>query len=179
MLKKVLLTLLCSASLSTLQAQHRTAPAADSTETLYEKFLLADDLLRFAENHLHRRYRAGGTSPSGFDCSGFVRYCFQRFGVALPHSSAAQGKLGREVSRANARPGDLIFFKGSSTQGSRIGHVGIVTEVRDGTIRFIHSAWNGGVRFDLTSSAYYRQRFVSIRRVAGWLGTWSAQADSH
>jgi cell wall-associated NlpC family hydrolase len=170
MLKKVVLTLLGSVGLLSVQAQSTVSP--DSSETFYEKFLLADDLLRFAENHLHRRYRSGGTTPSGFDCSGFVRYCFQKFGVSLPHSSAAQGKLGQEVSRSDARPGDLIFFKGSSTRGSHIGHVGIVTEVRDGTIRFIHSAWNGGVRFDLASSAYYRQRFVGIRRVAGWLGDW-------
>lgn len=177
MLKKVALTLLCGVGFLSVQAQSKLSVSRDSTETFYEKFLLADDLLRFAEHHLHRRYRSGGTTPSGFDCSGFVRYCFQKFGVPLPHSSAAQGTLGRAVEQADARPGDLIFFKGSSTQSSRIGHVGIVTEVKNGTIRFIHSAWKGGVRFDQASSAYYRQRFVGIRRVASWLGDWQAKGE--
>lgn len=175
MLRKTVLALLCSVGLQAVQAQSMPTARGDSTQTFYQKFLLADDLLRFAENHLHHRYRAGGTTPKGFDCSGFVRYCFQKFGVALPHSSAAQGTLGQPVDRAGARPGDLIFFTGSSTHGSRIGHVGIITEVKNGTIRFIHSAWKGGVRFDLASSAYYRQRFVGIRRVAGWLGDWQAE----
>ena len=90
--------------------------------------------------------------------------------MLLPHSSASMGVLGHAVDTRDARPGDLIFFKGSNSRASRIGHVGIVSEVKDGKIRFIHSAHNGGVRFDwLHAEAYYQRRFTGVRRVIGVL----------
>ncbi|TDB66022.1 C40 family peptidase [Arundinibacter roseus] len=125
-----------------------------------------ESLLDFASRHLHIPYRSGGMSKKGFDCSGFVRYCYQQWNVLLPHSSAAQAHKGEDISLEEAQPGDLIFFKGSSTKSSQIGHVGIITEVKPNqTVRFIHSAFKGGVRYDLLSSDYYRRRFVAVRRV--------------
>jgi len=122
-------------------------------------------LLSFATKHLHAPYRSGGSSKKGFDCSGFVRYCFEKWDVSLPHSSEAQAKKGAVIDLLNAKPGDLIFFKGNSTKTSRIGHVGIITEVSPSYVRFIHSAWNGGIRYDLLSASYYQKRFVAIRRL--------------
>jgi cell wall-associated NlpC family hydrolase len=93
------------------------------------------------------RYTWGGTSPrSGFDCSGFVRYVFAHFGIALAHSSYAQFEDGRHVARASLRPGDLVFFDG-------LGHVGIY--IGDG--RFIHAPHTG--------------TRVRIERLAGWYGS--------
>ncbi|MCF2446090.1 C40 family peptidase [Dyadobacter sp. CY345] len=122
-------------------------------------------LVSFANKHLHIPYRSGGTSKKGFDCSGFVRYCFSKWDISLPHSSAAQSEKGEEIDLSKARKGDLIFFKGQSSKDSRIGHVGIITETAPGYIRFIHSAFNGGVRYDLLSADYYQKRFVAIRRM--------------
>lgn len=122
-------------------------------------------LLNFAERHLHSPYRSGGMTKKGFDCSGFVRYCYENWNVLLPHSSSAQANKGEEVALEEAQPGDLIFFKGSSVKSSQIGHVGIITEVNSRYVRFIHSAFKGGVRYDVLSSDYYKQRFVAIRRV--------------
>jgi murein DD-endopeptidase / murein LD-carboxypeptidase len=123
-------------------------------------------LLNFARKHLYHRYRSGGDSPKGFDCSGFVYFCFARFGLTLPHSSAAQAVVGAKVEREFAQPGDLIFFKGSTAAGARIGHVGIITEVLNNQIKFIHSASTGGIKYDALNADYYRKRFVAIRRVA-------------
>ncbi len=67
-------------------------------------------------------YRYGGTTPAGFDCSGYTRYVFGKLGRSLPHSSSAQYSKVRHVSRKHARPGDLIFFHSS---GGHIYHVGI------------------------------------------------------
>ena len=78
----------------------------------------------------------------------------------------AQGGVGQKVDCKLARPGDLIFFKGHSAAGSRIGHVGMITEVVGNHIKFIHSAWGGGIRFDYLHAGYYRNRFMGIRRVA-------------
>ncbi len=67
-------------------------------------------------------YRAGGTTPAGFDCSGYTRYVFAKMGRSLPHNSAAQRAQSKRVSRSNARVGDLIFFHSSS---GHVYHVGI------------------------------------------------------
>lgn len=122
-------------------------------------------LVSFATKHLHIPYRSGGSSKRGFDCSGFVRYCFNQWNISLPHSSAAQAQHGETVELDDAKPGDLIFFKGNSTKSSRIGHVGIITEVTPGYVRFIHSAWKGGIRYDLLNASYYHKRFVAIKRM--------------
>jgi len=124
-----------------------------------------ESLVSFANKHLHIPYRSGGSSKKGFDCSGFVRYCFNKWDISLPHSSEAQSEKGEEIDLSKARKGDLIFFKGQSSKDSRIGHVGIITEAAPGYIRFIHSAFNGGVRYDLLSADYYQKRFVAIRRM--------------
>lgn len=133
----------------------------DSTKTSP----ITTDLLKFAQKHLHYRYRSGGTSPKGFDCSGFVRYCFSKFGMLLPHSSAAQISHGVEIALGEAKAGDLIFFKGSNSKSSRIGHVGLIVAVGQGYVKFIHSAWKGGIRYDFLHANYYKKRFVGVRRV--------------
>ena len=88
---------------------------------------------RYAQRLIGIPYSWGGSSPrSGFDCSGFVRYVYQRFGINLPHSSYADFNLGRPVSRGALKPGDLVFFSG-------VGHVGLYV----GNGRFIHSPHTG------------------------------------
>ncbi|MFC5409707.1 C40 family peptidase [Larkinella bovis] len=181
MIRKVLLTALCVVSFGIAQA-HRplkkvikkpsaNQPAvADSTQTgtaFYDRIPLVHDVLGYAKKYLSSRYRSGGSSPKGFDCSGFTRFCFSKFGITLPHSSAAQGNVGVEVEQEVARPGDLIFFKGHSSRSHQIGHVGMIVEIVGDRIKFIHSAWNGGVRYDWLHASYYQRRYVGIRRVIG------------
>ena len=109
----------------------------------------------FAKHFLGTRYVYGGSSPgSGFDCSGFVRFVYGHFGVALPHSSYGQFDLGRRVARASLRPGDLVFFDG-------LGHVGLYV----GNGRFIHAPHSGTrVRIE-TLHGWYGSRFVGARRL--------------
>jgi cell wall-associated NlpC family hydrolase len=90
-------------------------------------------IVRFARAYLGVRYSYGGTSPrSGFDCSGFTRFVYAHFGIALPHYSVAQFSSGRRISRGQLRPGDLVFFDG-------LGHVGMYI----GGGRFIHAPHTG------------------------------------
>ncbi len=183
MLKKVLLTAVFAASFGITQAQSndnmvamtvdmkpiesgRDIPTVTQESTaFYNRIPGVSNVISFAKKHLTIRYRSGGTTPSGFDCSGFTRFCYSKFGIALPHSSSAQGNVGVNVDKALALPGDLIFFKGHSASGSSIGHVGMITEVVGNQIKFIHSAWGGGIRFDYLHADYYRNRFMGIRRV--------------
>lgn len=106
------------------------------------------------------RYRYGGTSRGGFDCSGFTRYVYARLGIALPHSSAAQFQCGRPVSRRELRPGDLVFF---GRGGRYVGHVGIYI----GNNRFVHAANpSRGVTVD-SLSGHYGRKYRGARRIRG------------
>ncbi len=75
-----------------------------------------------ASKHRGKPYKYGATGPSRFDCSGFTKYVYSRFGRNLPHSSAQQYKVSRKVAKSAKQVGDLIFTRNSS---GRIGHVGI------------------------------------------------------
>lgn len=104
-------------------------------------------------------YARGGTSRGGFDCSGFTRWVYARYGIALPHSSAAQAGLGKPVSRGELQPGDLVFFQ-TSRRG--ISHVGIYI----GNNCFVHASSHGrGVTVDSLGSGYYAPRYRGARRV--------------
>lgn len=165
-MKKVLLTVLLTATFCVGKAQDL---ATGNQTNFYDQIPLVSNLIHYAKQHLTTRYRSGGTTPKGFDCSGFTRFCFTKFGISLPHSSAAQGNVGVAIDKESAQPGDLIFFGGHRSGESRIGHVGMITEVTENHIKFIHSAWNGGVRYDYLSAAYYASRFKGIRRVINLL----------
>ena len=107
------------------------------------------------------RYRYGGTSRGGFDCSGFTSYVYSRLGVRLPHSSSAQFGCGRPVSRGDLKPGDLVFF---GRGGRYVGHVGIYV----GDNRFVHASNpSRGVVVDSMGSAYYARNYRGARRVRG------------
>ncbi len=124
----------------------------------------AGAVLRTAERQLGAPYRWGGTTPSGFDCSGFVQYVFGRHGVELPRTSRQQVRIGRAVAMKPAalRAGDLMFFAGD---GRRIDHVAIYA----GANRILHATSSGGaVRYDDLSSSrgrWFLERHVGSRRV--------------
>lgn len=104
-------------------------------------------------------YKASGTSKNGFDCSGFTSYVFESLGVKLPHSSAAQYKIGQKVARKDLQPGDLVFF---NTNGHSISHVGIYI----GNNTFVHSETGRGVvKTSLSDPYYWKKRYVGATRV--------------
>jgi cell wall-associated NlpC family hydrolase len=106
----------------------------------------------YAKRFLGVPYQWGGSSPSGFDCSGLVRFVYAHFGISLPHSSYGDFDLGRNVSRGDLRPGDLVFFDG-------VGHVGMYI----GGGRFIEAP-HTGARVQITSLAA-RSDYDGARRV--------------
>jgi cell wall-associated NlpC family hydrolase len=117
------------------------------------------DVIRTAYAYRGVRYRYGGSSRSGFDCSGFTSFVYQRNGISLPHNAAAQFSQGKRVSSGERKPGDLVFF---STTRRGISHVGIY--VGDG--KFVHASSGGGrVRVDSLNSGYYAKRYRGSRRV--------------
>jgi cell wall-associated NlpC family hydrolase len=124
---------------------------------------LIDQLIASASDHIGTRYRSGGTSKAGFDCSGLMCSTFGGFDIKLPRSSIEQSSFGERVETENAQKGDLIFFR---TNGrSRINHVGMVVEVADGEIKFIHSSIHSGVIISSTKEPYYQRNFAQVNRV--------------
>ena len=107
------------------------------------------------------RYVMGGTSRSGFDCSGFVRYILGATdGVALPRTATEQFYHGAPIPNNALQPGDLVFFKNTYKRG--ISHVGIYA----GGGQFIHAAnAHKGVRMDRLGDRYYQAHYAGARRV--------------
>jgi cell wall-associated NlpC family hydrolase len=141
---------ICASSVLAGRASAATARHARATHVA-----VGDRAVAFARRLLGVRYVYGGSSPaSGFDCSGFVRYVYSHFGIALPHSSYADFDRGRRVSRAGLRPGDLVFFDG-------LGHVGIYV----GQGRFIHAP-HTGTRVSYSTLAEYGDVYDGARRLA-------------
>ena len=119
------------------------------------------ELVAYAKQYLGSRYVYGGTTPSGFDCSGFVMYVYKQFGVSLPHSSSAQSKKGTKVEKANLQQGDIVFFSDYKTHKG-IGHCGIYI----GNNQFIHaSTEKTGVITSSLNSGSYKTRYVTAVRI--------------
>jgi cell wall-associated NlpC family hydrolase len=122
-----------------------------------------DQLISKASENIGTKYRSGGTTTDGFDCSGLMCYTFSSYDIKLPRSSVEMASYGSKIDAQNAQKGDLIFFK---TRGSgRINHVGMVVEVLEGEIKFIHSATHGGVIISSTKESYYERNLVQVNRV--------------
>lgn len=102
-------------------------------------------------------YLYGGTTTSGFDCSGFTRYAFAAAGINLPRTASAQYAASTKVSQSEAQPGDLVFFN----QTGSIDHVGIYL----GNNQFIGSQSSSGVSVKTISQAYWAQYLVGFGRV--------------
>ena len=122
-------------------------------------------LIDTASEKLGTRYRSGGTTFNGFDCSGLIFNTFNQIDFTLPRSSNQQAKIGTKVQKSQAQKGDLIFFA-TNGRGS-INHVGMITEIIGDEIKFIHSSTSLGVIVSSIKEAYYSKRFKQINRVLG------------
>ena len=129
----------------------------------------ADQLILEARLHLGKPYRFGGKGPKSFDCAGFARYVYGKFGYSLPGGSIPQFRMGRRIKDTRKlQKGDLVFWQGREHNG-RVGHTGIVCEVDTvtGVFRFIHAATTGGVIHSYSTEPYYASRYVGACRLLG------------
>ena len=142
-------------------------PEAPDTARINTKSITPEDLVAFAETQMGVRYKYGSINPKvGFDCSGFITYVFNHFGIKVPRSSVDFTHVGKAVPVSEAKKGDLILFTGTNPKIRVVGHMGIVHSVEDNEISFIHSSSGKANGVTISPLAgYYETRFVSIRRI--------------
>ena len=125
------------------------------------------ELISFAKTLIGVPYLWGSTNPAnGFDCSGFITYVFNNFGIAVPRSSVDFTDVGQHVPAEQAKPGDLVLFTGTNPMETHVGHMGIVVENNNGTINFIHSTSGKAYGVTITElGEYYKKRYVKTIRI--------------
>jgi len=134
-------------------------PAASTLQTRHAAGVA--DTLNYALNLIGINYKYGGSQPTtGFDCSGYVSHVFRQVaGLSLPHNALAISRQGKQISKHELQPGDLVFF---NTLRRSFSHVGIYI----GDNRFVHApSSGGGVEVVNLQDSYWVKRFNGARRV--------------
>ncbi len=116
-----------------------------------------------SKSYLGTRYKYGGTTHKGIDCSGLIYVAYQKEGIALPRVSTAMASKGKAISLSKVKKGDLVFFK--TGRKNKINHVGMVTAIKNNTVYFIHASSSRGVVISSLSEKYYKKRFVKAKRI--------------
>ena len=146
-----------SSDTSSESAETSTVSNATNTNSSSAVATTGSAVVEKAKAYLGSKYVYGGTSPSGFDCSGFTYYIYKQFGITLNRTAAAQYSNGVPVARSDLQLGDLIMFGKSG-----INHVGIYI----GGGKIVHAANpSRGVVTDTINSGYYNTNYVGARRV--------------
>ena len=138
------------------------APKYNSQTTVGEApvvVTVGQQLVAEAKNYLNVPYVWGGTTPKGFDCSGFTQYVYKQLGYSIKRTAAQQLTCGTEVT-GSLQPGDLVFFTNTYATTAAASHVGIYM----GDNLFIHAA-NGGVKITSLNHEYYAPRYNGARRI--------------
>lgn len=141
-----------------------TTPSAKQNQVVPESkpFLprnKVSGIIGTAKKQIGVPYVSGGTTPKGFDCSGFVQYVFAQNGMTIPRTADVQYGLGKKSSISALEAGDLVFFHTDSS--GTVTHCGIYL----GKGQFIHASSSKGVRIDLLSNEYWKKAFVAAKHI--------------
>jgi len=168
----------CSASKSRLQTEHEsrltsgklipTTPPLTKINTASPEELPEDkrvyNITSFALDQKGTRYKYGGTSKDGMDCSGLIFTSYLQENISLPRTSRAMSLEGDRLKLAEVNIGDLLFFETNKNK-KVINHVGLVIEIQPGHIFFIHSTTSRGVIISSLADGYWFEHFVMARRL--------------
>ena len=165
---KLLLLILLSVSLTACKSSKRTTsktPKTTKTRAETRTFNpVAESLIKHAKSYEGVKYKYGGNTKKGMDCSGLLYTVFQTEGIVLPRTSAAMAKQGEWIDIKNVQPGDLVFFA-TGKNSRKINHVGLVTGTRLGHLEFIHASTSKGVITSSLAERYWYFAYVQARRL--------------
>ena len=133
---------------------------SESSGNASSSYSAGEAIVAKAKEYLGVPYVWGGSSPSGFDCSGFTQYVMRACGYSIYRTATDQLENGYAVSYSDLQPGDLVFFERTYNTDAPASHVGIYV----GGGEFIH-AGGSYVKISSLSSDYYASRYVGARRI--------------
>ncbi|MDB5196492.1 MAG: hypothetical protein JWP88_863 [Flaviaesturariibacter sp.] len=160
-------TLAVMDSMPTDNAQNKDTAFLPPSATINTKAVQPTAVVAFAKTLMGKPYVYGSTNPQvGFDCSGFITYVFNHFGISVPRSSVDFTSVGQSIPVTAAKEGDLVLFTGTNPQEKHVGHMGLVITNAPDSLQFIHSS--SGKAMGVTVSplgGYYHTRFVKVIRI--------------
>ncbi|SDS16923.1 C40 family peptidase [Winogradskyella sediminis] len=162
----ILLLTLCIAS---CKSKKTTTSKSKQTHTVKVKTTAkptaeAKSIVKYAKTFSGTRYKYGGTTKSGMDCSGLIYTSYKKHNINLPRTTSGLKSTGDWIDLKEVNVGDLVFF--ATNKNSRnVNHVGIVTNVRTGNVEFIHASSSKGVMISSIAEKYWYFSFVQARRV--------------
>ncbi len=159
-MKRILLLLL-TITLISCGGSKKTVISSSKTKTHVKS--KTKSIIKTALGYKGTRYKFGGTSKKGMDCSGLVYTAFKKDNIVLPRTSKNMATQGKSISLKKVVPGDLLFFK-TNKRKNAISHVGLVVTIK-GVIKFIHSSSSKGVIVSSLDEKYWRKCFAGARRV--------------
>ncbi|MFK5972613.1 MAG: C40 family peptidase [Flavobacteriaceae bacterium] len=125
---------------------------------------VADDIINTALSYSGVRYKYGGTTKKGMDCSGLLYVAFGEHDIQLPRISYQMAEEGRRIRVNKLVKGDLLFFK-TRRGRKKINHVGMVVAIKNNEIKFIHASSSRGVIVSSLREGYWNHAFVKATRI--------------
>ena len=124
----------------------------------------ADNVINTALTYSGVRYKFGGTTRKGMDCSGLLYVSFGEHNVKLPRTSIHMAEEGKKIRVKDVEKGDLLFFK-TQKRAKRINHVGMVVKVEGDEVKFIHASTSRGVTVSSLREGFWNSAFVKATRI--------------
>lgn len=172
-MKKIILILILSAFFASCNSSKRVVTTKTSTSKTTKKRnssravaipKTVANIIEHAKNFEGTRYKYGGTTKKGMDCSGLVVTAFKKEDILLPRTTSDLSKRGNWIDVKKVKEGDLLFFA-TKKNNRRVNHVGIVTSSRPGHVEFIHASTSRGVMISNLAEKYWYLAYVQARRV--------------
>lgn len=164
-MKKLILLIFLSTFLISCGSSRKTTSTTAVEKTSNNSYSKKSDaIVKYAKTFNGTKYKFGGTTKKGMDCSGLVYISYQKEGITMPRVSRDMASKGKKISLSKTNKGDLLFFKTNKNKNT-INHVGLVVENKKGEIFFIHATSSLGVIISSLEERYWNNVFVEVRRV--------------
>ena len=148
----------------TVASEGEGTPPPRKPKKKARKNTVADNVIATALTFSGTRYRFGGTSKKGMDCSGLVYIALKENKIQFPRMSHEMADEGKRIQLSKVQRGDLLFFK-TQKRGKRINHVGLVVQVEGDDIQFIHSTSSRGVIVSSLREGFWNHTFIKATRI--------------
>jgi cell wall-associated NlpC family hydrolase len=165
-MQKIIVLIIVLLSLSSCRSSKKVTTTksntTNSTSTVTNE--KANQIVNYAKQFDGVKYKYGGTTKKGMDCSGLVVTSFKSEDIILPRTTGDLSVYGNWIDLKEVQKGDLLFFA-TKKNSRKVNHVGIVTESRTGFVEFIHASTSKGVIISNLAERYWYYAFVQARRV--------------